>query len=73
MTRPRALDALGLTPQQYAQQMDRAKEEAVRLRRQAIDAFTAMLLNRARSAIGAWRRRALGAPAARGVGEPCRR
>jgi hypothetical protein len=73
MTHPRALDTLGLTPQQYAQRRDRAKEEAVRLRRQAIDEFTATLLNRARSAIGAWRRRVLGAPAARGAGEPCRR
>jgi hypothetical protein len=47
---------LSLTPQQHALLMDQAKEEATRLRREAIDAFFGSLAGVARSAISALRR-----------------
>lgn len=71
MAHPRPLNALGLTPQQYAQRMDEAKVEAFRLRREAIDAFASALAAAARSAIGAMRRRARIAPAATELSTPC--
>ena len=73
MTHPRATNSLGLTPQQYAQRMDWAKEEAARLRSEAIDAFARTLVDAARSAIGALRRRAGVALAARRLSAPCQR
>jgi hypothetical protein len=73
MTRPHTSNTLGLTPQQYARRMDLAKDEAHRLRREAIDAFAGMLIDCVRSAIDGWRRRAPIAPAARKLSEPCQR
>jgi hypothetical protein len=73
MNHPHAINTLGLTPQQYAQRIDRAKEEAVRLRSEAIDAFAGTLVDAARSAISGWRRRTHIAPAAKRLGQPCQR
>jgi hypothetical protein len=56
MTNRYLISTLGLTPQQHALLMDQAKQEAHRLRREAIDTFVDSLASAARSAIGALRR-----------------
>ncbi len=56
MTTSHPSQPLGLTPQQYARLRDQAKEEAVRLRRAAIDALLVTLVDAARSAFGALHR-----------------
>jgi hypothetical protein len=56
MTNRPLTSTLGLTPQQHARLTDQAKQEATRLRREAIDAFLGSLAGAARSAISALRR-----------------
>lgn len=55
MTNRPLTNILGLTPQQHARLMDQAKQEAHRLRREAIDTFAGTLAGAARSALGALR------------------
>ncbi len=56
MTNPHLHHPLGLAPEQYARLKDQAKAEAVRLRREAIDALFGLLADAARSALAAMRR-----------------
>ena len=56
ITNPHLHQPLGLAPQQYARLKDQAKAEAVRLRREAIDALFVLLADAARSALAAMRR-----------------
>ena len=55
MTNRNLNPTLDLTPQLHARLMDQAKQEARRLRREAIDTFVHSLASAARSAIGAIR------------------
>lgn len=56
MTNRPLTSTLGLTPEQHNRLMDQAKREAVRLRREAIDAVLGSLASVARSAARALRR-----------------